>query len=153
MHESERGKWSHSVMSYSLQPHGLQPTRPLCPWDFPGKVLECGASAFSIWVYTQWQFIKNPVKYKRGGRLQTKGTPCRIPVHNTEKKGRVLEVMSIFHPACLRACCLISGSSAEPHDFSLLEKHPLAPNWAPIQSWSLVHHAALSSVFLSPVGD
>ena len=26
-----------SVMSDSLQPHELQPTRPLCPWDFPGK--------------------------------------------------------------------------------------------------------------------
>ena len=24
-------------MSDSQQPHGLQPTRPLCPWDFPGK--------------------------------------------------------------------------------------------------------------------
>ena len=24
-------------MSNSLQPHGLQPTRLLCPWDFPGK--------------------------------------------------------------------------------------------------------------------
>ena len=29
-------KWSHSVMSDSLQPH-LQPTRLLCPWDLPGK--------------------------------------------------------------------------------------------------------------------
>ena len=35
MHESK--KWSHSVMSDSLRPHGLQPTRLLCPWDFPGK--------------------------------------------------------------------------------------------------------------------
>ena len=26
-----------SVMSNTLQPHGLQPTRLLCPWDFPGK--------------------------------------------------------------------------------------------------------------------
>ena len=26
-----------SVMSDSLPPHGLQPTRLLCPWDFPGK--------------------------------------------------------------------------------------------------------------------
>ena len=26
-----------SVMADSLQPHGLQPTRLLCPWDFPGK--------------------------------------------------------------------------------------------------------------------
>ena len=28
---------SHSVMSDFLWPHGLQPTRLLCPWDFPGK--------------------------------------------------------------------------------------------------------------------
>ena len=26
-----------SVMSNSLQPHGLQPTGLLCPWAFPGK--------------------------------------------------------------------------------------------------------------------
>ena len=26
-----------SVMSDSSRPHGLQPTRLLCPWDFPGK--------------------------------------------------------------------------------------------------------------------
>ena len=30
-------KWSHSVVSDSSRPHGLQPTRLLCPWDFPGK--------------------------------------------------------------------------------------------------------------------
>ena len=28
---------SRSVVPNSLQPHGLQPTRLLCPWDFPGK--------------------------------------------------------------------------------------------------------------------
>ena len=37
MHESEKWKWSRSVMSDSLRPPGLQPTRLLCPWDFPGK--------------------------------------------------------------------------------------------------------------------
>ena len=26
-----------SVMSHSLQSYGMQPTRLLCPWDFPGK--------------------------------------------------------------------------------------------------------------------
>ena len=36
-HESEKQKWSHSVVSDSSQPHGLQPTRLLRPWDFPGK--------------------------------------------------------------------------------------------------------------------
>ena len=28
---------SHSVVSDSLQPHGLWPARFLCPWDSPGK--------------------------------------------------------------------------------------------------------------------
>ena len=37
MHESEKWKWSRSVASDFYQPHGLQPTRLLCPWDFPGK--------------------------------------------------------------------------------------------------------------------
>ena len=37
MQESEKWKWSRSVVSDSQQPHGLQPTRLLRPWDFPGK--------------------------------------------------------------------------------------------------------------------
>ena len=37
MQESEKWKWSRSVMSDSSGHHGLQPTRPLHPWDFPGK--------------------------------------------------------------------------------------------------------------------
>ena len=37
MHKSEKWKWSHSVMSDSLRPHGLQPTSLLHPWDFPGR--------------------------------------------------------------------------------------------------------------------
>ena len=37
MQQSEKWKQSRSVMSDSSRPHGLQPTRLLCPWDFPGK--------------------------------------------------------------------------------------------------------------------
>ena len=37
MRESEKWKGSRSVMSDPQQPHGLQPTRLLCPRDFPGK--------------------------------------------------------------------------------------------------------------------
>ena len=37
MRESEKWKWSRSVVSDSSRPHGLQPTRLLHPWDFPGK--------------------------------------------------------------------------------------------------------------------
>ena len=34
---------SPSVMSNFLRPHGLQPTRLLCPWDFPGKNTRLGS--------------------------------------------------------------------------------------------------------------
>ena len=37
MQESEKWKWRHSIVSDSSWPHGLQPTRLLRPWDFPGK--------------------------------------------------------------------------------------------------------------------
>ena len=37
MHESEKWKRSRSVVSDPQRPHGLQPTRLLHPWDFPGK--------------------------------------------------------------------------------------------------------------------
>ena len=37
MHESEKWKWILSVVSNSSRPYGLQPTRLLCPWNFPGK--------------------------------------------------------------------------------------------------------------------
>ena len=36
-HESEKWKESRSVVSDSSRPYGLQPTRLLRPWDFPGK--------------------------------------------------------------------------------------------------------------------
>ena len=33
-------------MSDSLQPHGLQPARLLCPWDFPGMNTGVGCHVF-----------------------------------------------------------------------------------------------------------
>ena len=37
MHESEKWRWSVSVVSDPQQPHRLQPTRLLRPWGFPGQ--------------------------------------------------------------------------------------------------------------------
>ena len=37
---------SHSVLSYSLRPHGLQPTRFPCPWDSPGTNTGVGCHFF-----------------------------------------------------------------------------------------------------------
>ena len=37
MHESEKWKWSRSVVFNPQRPLGLQPSRLLRPWDFPGQ--------------------------------------------------------------------------------------------------------------------
>ena len=37
VHESEKWKWSRLVVSDPQRSHGLQPSRLLCPWGFPGK--------------------------------------------------------------------------------------------------------------------
>ena len=39
--------FSHQVVSNSLQPHGLQPTRLHGPWDFPCKNIGVGCHSFS----------------------------------------------------------------------------------------------------------
>ena len=36
-------------MSNSLRPHGLQPSRLLCPWDFPGKSTGVGCHCLLRW--------------------------------------------------------------------------------------------------------
>ena len=41
-------KWSRSVMSDSLWLHGLQPTRFLHPWDFPGKSTGVGCHCLNL---------------------------------------------------------------------------------------------------------
>ena len=73
-HQSEKWKWSCSVVSDSLQPHGLQPTRLLCPWDFPGKRTGVGWHClFQVGLHrtVQLQLLQ---RYWLGHRLGTIGS-------------------------------------------------------------------------------
>ena len=54
MHESEKWKWSRSVVSNSSQPHGLQPTRLLHPGDSPGKSTGVGCHC----LLQRWSTVK-----------------------------------------------------------------------------------------------
>ena len=51
LHESEKWKGSQSVVSNSSWPHGLQPTRLLCPWDSPGKITGVGCHRLLEWIW------------------------------------------------------------------------------------------------------
>ena len=58
MHESEKWKWSRSVVSDSSRPHGLQPTRLLHPWDFPGKSTGVGCHhLLGEWISGGWDSV------------------------------------------------------------------------------------------------
>ena len=49
MHESEKWKWSRSVVLDPQGPHGLQPFRLLHPWDFPGTSTGMGYHCLLLW--------------------------------------------------------------------------------------------------------
>ena len=57
MHESEKWKGSRSVVSDSSRPHGPQPIRLPCPWDFPGKSTGVGCHCLLRWFGWSWAFL------------------------------------------------------------------------------------------------
>ena len=60
MHESEKWKRSRSVMSDSSRHHGLQLTRLLRPWDFPGKSI--GVECHCLLLLALWLSVKAMVR-------------------------------------------------------------------------------------------
>ena len=60
MHESEKWKWSRSVVYDSQRPHGPQPTRLLHPWNFPGKSTGVGCHCL-----LQKQLYSSKIKWKK----------------------------------------------------------------------------------------
>ena len=77
-------KWSWSVVSDSLWPHGLQPTRLLHPWDFPGKSTGMG-----------WHFLLQGIFSTQGSNP---GLPhCRQMLYHLSHQGSLKGVnQSLF---------------------------------------------------------
>ena len=86
-------KWSHSVMSDSVRPHRQQPTRLLCPWDFPGK---------SAWVGCHcllWIIVENFLKM--GKEIATQGQEIqrvlkRINLRQNTSRHILIKLMKIL---------------------------------------------------------
>ena len=60
MRESEKWKWRRSVISDPQWPHGLQPSRLLHPWDFPGKSTGVGCHCLLLYCTMKWIHISSP---------------------------------------------------------------------------------------------
>ena len=70
MHESEKWKWGRSALSNSLRPHGLQPTRLLRPWDFPGKSTGVGCHCLLCPSWLQGgKYINRIMEIKNNGTV------------------------------------------------------------------------------------
>ena len=77
---------SHSAMSNSLQPHRLQPTRLLCPWDSPGKNIgmNCHALLQRIFLTQRSNLHLLPLLHWEGGSLPlaSPGKPLSVRTHD-----------------------------------------------------------------------
>ena len=67
IHGSEKWKWSRSVVSDSSRPHGLQPTRLLRPWDFPGKSTGVGCPCLLRYILSLCMCVYIGIDFKTSG--------------------------------------------------------------------------------------
>ena len=100
MHESAKGKWSRSVVSDSSRPHGLQPTRLLRPWDFPGKSTGVGCHCLPQKTgglgFKSWLCASALRSYLKSG-ANTSATP----LHPRRCPGRILWYLPSYVLNCV----------------------------------------------------
>ena len=81
MHESENWKGSRLVLSDSSRPHGLQPTRLLHPWDFPGKSTGVGCHRLLL----KWSHTKTNITSLKCGNIIWKNDRNKL-IYKIEKE-------------------------------------------------------------------
>ena len=86
-----KGKGSCSVLSNSLWPHGLQFTRLLHLWDFPGESTKVGCHFLLQGIF--------PTQESNPGLLH-----CRQTLHCLSYQGSLLQLRSIQMYTCNSVC-------------------------------------------------
>ena len=112
--------FSHSVMSNSLQPHGLQPARPLCPQDFPGKNIGVGCHFLIQGIFPIQELNPHPLHLLQADSLPLS---CLGSLHEQRSSDSVIILSLPF-----------SENVTDPTDHSL----------------SLSTHSSWSALFLIP---
>ena len=116
---------SCSVMPDSLQPHGLQPTRILCPWDFPGKDSGVGCHFLLQGIFPTQTSNLCPLRWQEASLPLDRGSPVRVP--------------TTCSCSVTKSCPTLCG----PKDYSTpcfpgLHHFPLCSNSWPLSQFSLV---------------
>ena len=121
-------KWSRSVVSDTLRPHGLQPTRLLHPWDFPGKNTGVGC-----------HFLLQGIFLTQGSNP---GLPhCRQTLLPSEPPGKV----PLFFKGSTKTCLTAHGNDSGRREKLIMEGRErliagakslgMMKGWYPEQKW------------------
>ena len=87
-------------MSDSLRPYGMQPTRLLCPWDFPGKNTRVGC-----------HFLLQGISPTQGSDLHLLHWQANsLPLHHWGSLKHVLRIPKSLEPT-LSSCILVDVQS------------------------------------------
>jgi len=117
MHESEKWKWSRSVVSDSWRPHGLQPTRLLHPGDFPGKSTGVGCHCtYTIGIYypSYYSYSSSSCPYLSVVKIQSTNcgrSPCSytFPPPDDSSKSRSCHFPLPGKCVCVCLCVCVDG--------------------------------------------
>ena len=124
-----RWRWSCSVVSDSLWPYRLWPTRLFHPWDFPGKSIGVGG-----------HFLLQRIFPTQGSNT---GLPhCRQTLYRLSHQGSLYITESLVNQlyfnkkkiSCL--CSVISMGKCKWPSWSLIIKHLVSIPFFPRKSWS-----------------
>ena len=87
---------SRSVMSDFLRPHGLQPTRLLCPWSSPGKNTGVGGHSLLHGIFpTQGSNLGLPHCKWILYRLSHQGSPYEMKLHQRHGTPRLRQTVPV----------------------------------------------------------
>ena len=149
MHESEKWKWSRSVVSDSSRPHGLKPTRLFIHGIFPGKSTGVGCHLESTENYnsrsgTMMHYMHVPTLQRKEypfteGKRKLTWLYIALFIANKESM--------VFH--WLSPCQ--EGKGIFLLDSAIIIEHKNSSIWSPNSIWSFIYiYIYIFFFFLSP---
>ena len=137
MHESEKWKWSRSVVSDSSRPHGLKPTRLFIHGIFPGKSTGVGCHLESTENYnsrsgTMMHYMHVPTLQRKEypfteGKRKLTWLYIALFIANKESM--------VFH--WLSPCQ--EGKGIFHLDSAIIIEHKNSSIWSPNSIWSFIY--------------
>ena len=108
---------SHSVVSGSLWPHGLLPTKLLCSWTSPGQNTGVGSLSLLQWISPTQKLNRGPLHCRWIlYRLSYQGSPLDICEYFTN----LIEVLGFYFISKKDLCINNSGSNFPFHFWKMM---------------------------------